>query len=220
MTVVERGRQYAVSLARWLEPFAWVLGWGAIAFVPLATFLLLPGFSEAERAAGIKYHGLYLQVVGFWLTWSQIQTALTAHKKPFGFNWLTAWWRARPRLAPVVVNAAVGLTGISSANAQVRLRHGAPSGTLEDRVRAAEKNIAELTAEHDALETQLKGRISRAEKSVTEEVAAREKAVQEVSAQVKNVAVGSAHQQILGLFLFVCGAVFGTVPELIVRIAS
>jgi len=103
------------------------------------------------------------------------------------------------------------MTAVGNLTAKITKPMG--TGSVADRLEALEHNFRDLDRQLDVVRADLEKRHYELATGLKEEKANRTADIKGLAAAVRDQAVGSVHLQWAGLWLFIAGAVYGTVPD-------
>ena len=183
--------------------------------VPLLPWLLLALGIVGQPKATVcfTWTGLVCQGAGFWTVWSEIRSALRQHGRPGWRAQVCQWWSERPGTGRKVV-AGTGVVRVNAtSSARARITQGKGDGSTEARLSALENNLQSLQMELDneRKESQLVARALEAR--LKEEASARSAARSDLTKRIEDQAVGSAGLQFTGLWLFLLGSFYSSIPS-------
>jgi len=108
----------------------------------------------------------------------------------------------------------IGLTAMTAVgNLTAKITKPMGTGSVADRLEALEHNFRDLDRQLDVVRADLEKRHYELATGLKEEKANRTADIKGLAAAVRDQAVGSVHLQWAGLWLFIAGAVYGTVPD-------
>lgn len=191
-----------------LRRLAWPIGLLIVSLLP--GLAMLAGTPEC-RNTWFQRGGLYLQIAGFLTVFWQLQGALRKYGRPTLLNQVRGWFAdlvGTPKTVAISGNATIGLTG----QLYPKARRGQGDGSVTTRLEALEYNLGEIDRGIDDLRRDLQTLSHATNEKIAAEREARSATMTELTGKIEDQAVGSTDLQLLGLVLFVAGAVYGTVP--------
>lgn len=174
---------------------SWVIGW----------------FFSTGCSAAIRYAGTFLQILGL------LTLALGLYKMRQSFPRRSGGWFGRlvqafRRPKPISLQASAASAVI--AGARPRLRSGVgPGVSLEDRLGVLEGNLKQLEGEMDAEIRDVKEQVAQAHDGLRREREERSVGDDRTTSQIKEVAIGGLHLEVVGLVWLILGVLGTSIPD-------
>jgi hypothetical protein len=170
-----------------------------------------------RASAAVCYAGTLLQILGL----ATVATGLSHVRRLFGrpslgqktVAWLRQLAAAFHRPKPITARLNATLDDMTLA-AEVRAPLSAgPQSPLERRVAILEENLDRLRNEVDAKEARLRRDLSAIKDSLGHEQQAREAENRQITAKMKELAVGGLHLEFVGLTWLFLGVTGASIPD-------